>query len=326
MKKTKLKGGSLSGTFLCEPHEGNVFIRKEVSLIENREYGFQRWYSQFKRIQRYELIHPDMFPRIIGCGKDGDYAFFDMEYFSGSQTIFDFLSTNVGEQDVQRVFNALLGAMQKLHQVRIHSFASLAPLYIYEEIEQKIAACKENTRFNELLKAERLIINGKIVTPFTHNFEKYKQLFQRVFTDNIETFSHGNLTLENILYKPETNQILFIDPYEENIIDSNLADYSQILQSCNSRYELLNGLTIYVEREGISYRAPPSPGLEHFNKLFQSFLKATLTADEQIVVKLFEISQYMRMLPFKLEIDEDKMILFYGVGSSLLCDLLIDDK
>ena len=28
-----------------------------------------------------------------------------------------------------------------------------------------------------------------------------------------------------------------IDPYEENIIDSKFAEYSQILQSCSSKYE-----------------------------------------------------------------------------------------
>lgn len=45
MRKTRLKGGSLSGTYLCQPDHGEPFVRKEVSLVHNREYGFQRWYS-----------------------------------------------------------------------------------------------------------------------------------------------------------------------------------------------------------------------------------------------------------------------------------------
>ena len=110
MKKIKLKGGSLSGIFLCEPKIGKPFDRKEVPLIENREYGFQRWYSQFKRIQSYELLHPDMFPRITGCGKEGDSAFFDMDYFSDSQTIIDFLNSILNKNDIQIVFDALFQA------------------------------------------------------------------------------------------------------------------------------------------------------------------------------------------------------------------------
>ena len=44
MTKARLKGGSLSGTYLCTPSDGLPFVRKEVSLTANREYGFQRWY------------------------------------------------------------------------------------------------------------------------------------------------------------------------------------------------------------------------------------------------------------------------------------------
>ena len=48
----KLKGGSLSSTYLMENEKGK-FVRKMVSTKENREYGYMRWYSQMKKIQRY---------------------------------------------------------------------------------------------------------------------------------------------------------------------------------------------------------------------------------------------------------------------------------
>lgn len=45
MERTRLKGGSLSGTYLMRPPGGTPFVRKDASLTKNREYGFQRWYS-----------------------------------------------------------------------------------------------------------------------------------------------------------------------------------------------------------------------------------------------------------------------------------------
>jgi len=47
-----------------------------------------------------------------------------------------------------------------------------------------------------------------------------------------------------------------------------------------------------------------------FNKLFQQFLKKKLSPDERVITKLYEVSQFTRMLPFKKTIAKNKMILF----------------
>jgi hypothetical protein len=67
MKKISLKGGSLSRTSLIIENK-KKFVRKEVSLKLNREYGYQRWYSQLKRIHRYNKIFPKLFPELIDFG------------------------------------------------------------------------------------------------------------------------------------------------------------------------------------------------------------------------------------------------------------------
>ena len=40
-----------------------------------------------------------------------------------------------------------------------------------------------------------------------------------------------------------------------------------------------------------------------------------------MIIRLMEISQFIRMLPFKMEIDEDKMLFFYGLASYLFSEL-----
>ena len=46
-KKILLKGGSLSKTY----REGNKVV-KTIALTEEREYGYVRWYSQQKKMQK----------------------------------------------------------------------------------------------------------------------------------------------------------------------------------------------------------------------------------------------------------------------------------
>jgi hypothetical protein len=126
------------------------------------------------------------------------------------------------------------------------------------------------------------------------------------------------------VYQPKIKKITFIDPYEENIIDSKLAEYSQILQSSNSLYELYNSEKVAIHGNQVSIIKNVPYGLEYFNRLFKSFIKERLTPDEIKIVKLLEISQFVRMLPFKMEIDEDKMLFFYALGSSLFHDLKLE--
>ena len=64
-------------------------------------------------------------------------------------------------------------------------------------------------------------------------------------------------------------------------------------------------------------------GLDYFNSLFKKYLVGELTNDQYISVNLFEVSQFIRMLPFKKEIDKNKMLFFYVLASKLFTDIKI---
>ena len=326
MKKIFLKGGSLSKTYLCIPIFGKPFVRKDVLLISNREYGFQRWYSQLKRLQRYGSMFPGVFPKLIDYGRDGDLAYFNIEYIEDAQTAHEFLLQTSNVYLIDKMFDQLVSVMGVMHKTELPSFKSSSVLYIYEEIEQKINACMHNARFKEFSSYTEIFFNGKKVTGMQHILNEYIEMFGSVYKNPIETFTHGNLTLENILYQPACNKITFIDPYEENIIDSKLAEYSQLLQSSSSLYELYNLGAPRIEGNEVLLEVGSPSGLKYFNNIFNVFMKETLTTDQIRIVRLLEISQYARMLPFKMEIDENKMLFFYALGSYLFHELKLDWK
>lgn len=320
MIKIRLKGGSLSGTYLIE-EDGFSFVRKEVSLSINREYGFQRWYSQLKKMQRYSVLFPGIFPKILKYGHVNDLAYFDMEYLKDFVTGFEFLKSTNDYVKIVSFFNSLVVLMQKMHQVKIESNQEAILFYIEEEVNKKIADCYANVAFSNFLKHDYALFNGQQIPSFITQLEKFKQQMFDLYQNQKETFTHGNLTLENILYNPEQNKMIFIDPYEENIIDSSLCDCSQILQSCSSKYEILNDTTPIIKDNSVDVDIFKFEGLEIFHNMFNKYLCANYGENQYKLIKLFEISQYLRMLPFKMVVDENKMILFYTLASKLFFDI-----
>lgn len=319
--KTRLKGGSLSGTYLCTPSDGPSFVRKEVSLVKNREFGFQRWYSQLKRMQRYSVLFPGNFPKLLDYGRADDMAYFDMEYVPESSTVHEWLLTNPSESAIDQMFEALFRMMDGMYETRIASTRAPIDLYIYEEIEQKMKSCEDNARFREMASFPTVVFNGQEVAGLATMLRTLQQIARTAYSNTTETWSHGNLTLENILYQPSANRIILIDPYEENVIDSALADYSQVLQSCNSKYEIYNAAAPTIRGNRVEVSIDVYPGLEYFNDRFWKFLRERCSSDDITIIRLLEVSQFARMLPFKMEIDEDKMLFFYTLGSQLLHEL-----
>ena len=68
-KKIKIfKGGSLSSTSLINNDEFGDCILKEVSIENDREYGFVRFSSQIKRHIILKSFMPNNFPDILEMG------------------------------------------------------------------------------------------------------------------------------------------------------------------------------------------------------------------------------------------------------------------
>ena len=157
--------------------------------------------------------------------KDGNTGYFDIEYYDTAQNAHEFLENSNSQSEIDIFFDALIKMMNIMHKTNIESNSEAIDLYIYEEIEQKIKDCYDNQTFKDFINHEEIIFNGKDKTFFKKVLDKYKDLCSKYYLKPKETFTHGNITLENLLYIPKDNKFIFIDPYEENIIDSNLAEF-----------------------------------------------------------------------------------------------------
>ena len=311
MSIIKLKGGSLSSTYL---HNGK-FIRKKVSLNENREYGYVRWYTQLKKLQRYNSLYPNLFPKILNVSYEENEAFFDLEYMKGFKDIKrTFCEEDLSIFDLRDINKALWSAFEELHSTRYNPNPGASYLYYKEEVLQKLQDACLNPIFNEFFEKKEYYINDEKVFGIQNYLDDVENFFKGVNFLSEETI-HGNPTLENTLYSFDDKRIVFVDPYEESIIDTKFLDYAQVLQCSNSHYGFINDNSVLVLENKVKNRFLIPSNFTKFNNIFVSNIEES----RKEIVDVLEATQFIRMLPFKcLAGDLDKAKYFYVHACLLL--------
>jgi hypothetical protein len=312
---TKLKGGSLSATYLHQGQE--TFIRKTVSLTKNREYGYVRWFSQLKKLQRYNEMCPGLFPLVLAVGYEGDQAYFDLEYLKSFKDIKTIFSDSEYSADaIAKINTAVWAAFDQLHSKTYLTNPGGAGLYYKEEVEQKLADARSVVEFEEFYQLGDYDYNGQQVPGLDAYLPKLKEY---LLTANLESeeYIHGNPTLENTMYSFDYDRVMFVDTYEESIIDSKLLDYSQILQCSRSHYGYINDRAVTVDGNHVGHALTVPGNFTAFNQLFEQEL-ATRNLNSQLI-DILEATQFIRMLPFKaLAGDLNKAKYFYVHACYLL--------
>lgn len=307
MNIIKLKGGSLSSTY---HYVDQNIIRKKVSLKQNREYGFVRWYSQLKKLQRYNTMYPGLFPQVLNVSFDENTAYFDIEYMKGYKDLKTIFSEKeLSNNQIEKIKNALFDAFEKLHYTTYDSNKGAPYLYYKEEVLQKIHDSAVSSDFESFYNArDTYELNGEIIHSLKNYLNEIENFFKELTFIEEETI-HGNPTLENTLYSFDENRIIFVDPYEESIVDSRFLDYSQVLQCSSSYYGFINDRKVSVRDNILSFDESIPTNFKTFNDAFMSEFGDSRTIQ---IIKVFEATQFIRMLPFKIRaLDSDKAKYFY---------------
>ena len=314
MKLEDLKGGSLSTTELHEI-DGVRYIKKRINLVKEREYGFVRWYSQLKKIQRYSVQFPNICPKIIDVSYETNDAILTLEYMEGFRDIKTILSEDkLNEEQIIKIVDAVWSAFDILHSKKYPPIAGAPMLYYKEEVRQKLDDALHDHQFLEFFKNSVYEYNGQI----THGIFSYINELENIFSElelPTEENIHGNPTLENMLYSFEEDRVVFIDLYEESIIDSKFLDYAQVLQCSRSYYGYINDRDVVVKQSSVSHNLKAPKNFDTFNFYFE----AKLPNNWIKLIDVLEATQFIRMLPFKCRAGEVHKAKFFYVHA---CNLL----
>ena len=169
-KKIKLKGGSLSKTSLVIDGS-HKYVLKEISLNKNREYGFQRWYSQLKKLQRFELMFPGLFPKLLDFGYSNEYAYFKIEYIENSMNGYEFLSKETNNKKIKLFFENIFSQLKIIHDSKISYFPNSLELYFEEEVSQRLNDALKDKEFKVFAKNKEIIFQGQKCTSLIYNLD-----------------------------------------------------------------------------------------------------------------------------------------------------------
>ena len=247
-----LKGGSLSKTYRLPQYN---MVSKDVKLNREREYGFMRWYSQTKKMQRLSASHPDLFPKILDVHADDGTASLKMEWLDGYQDVKTILATKeLTEEQIFKISKAIWNGFNRIHSKTYDPIPGAGNLYYIEEVCKKFDdAVAFSDEFKEFAYRPAFEYNGQIV----HTWTDYLYDLGNFFSDLKlieENDILGNPTLENIMYSFEEDKVKFIDLYEESMIDTRFLDYSMVLQCSRSHYGYINDNEVLIGNISANHR------------------------------------------------------------------------
>ena len=176
------------------------------------------------------------------------------------------------------------------------------------------------------MKYDFIYINGKKYHNLEY-FKKYlnKEYLEKVFKNDYYSDIHGDFTIENIICKKDNKKgkdYYIIDPNTGNLHDSPYLDYGKLLQSIHGGYEfLMNTKTVSYNDNRIDFLFTKS---SKYYKLFDeyvNYLEKKFGAEGLKSIFYHEVIHWLRLLPYKIEKNGDRSLLFYAGLIIVLSDV-----
>ena len=308
----ELKGGSLSKTVIIDNGQ-RLLVRKFISSIENREYGLVRWQSQIRKLQLLQSYLGESVISIESLGFENGFYYYDMPFYDKAVNCSELLSDSVINVNIVSEITQLLS---KMTQISFGEVSGSMSVYLNNEVlyplrdSLKHLLSVRNGTFSDISSMKKEIESAIALTLVLIKRYKNKKIK--------ENLTHGNLTLENMLWDKDSKKLILIDPYSETYTESLCGDVSQISQSLLSGYEYIIKNKLYNDPSINDY---PYDKIPEKIKLFgRETIKLSSKFDwfDSDLHWIMYASQFIRMFPFKMHISAKQAFFFLIHGIKLL--------
>jgi hypothetical protein len=308
-----LKGGSLSRTEVIV-YRGRKFVRKFISSTENKEYGLVRWQSQVRKLQILNRYIPDSCIKIEKMGVIEQGYYYDTPFYETGLNGFEAIMNGVS---IDTIANEVDKLLSKMVEIKLGQSKGALSIYLNEEVYSPLCLALRNVNKSQLplRKEEFDLFRNKILIGIDIVRKMVEELSDEVIE---ETLTHGNLTLENMLWDTEKEKLILIDPYAETYCETIIGDVSQLLQSSESGYEFVSAFFDSNDIKVGSYPRDEIPnGLREFSKKILNLI-ANHTWYSERHLHIMKASQFIRMYPFKIIKAPRQGVAFMMHGIELL--------
>ena len=174
---------------------------------------------------------------------------------------------------------------------------------------------------------ENIIINGRSYRNFSHYFKFLsKEHLYEVFKTDAYSAIHGDLTIENIICKRNTDgqdNWYIIDPNTGNIHDSSNLDYAKLLQSIHGGYEFLMAIkNVEIEKNCINFTFTKSEAYTYLFYSLDTYLNNQFSYKRVRSIYYHEIVHWLRLMPYKMDKNGNRVLLFYAGMLMVMNDVI----
>lgn len=314
--------GSDATTLLCYDNNHNFYRKYAIGK------GKEKLNEQLIWLQEYKKYLP--LTKVLQFKLTEDYCYYDMEYDPKAIVFFNHIHSSPPEinwENLQQVLKDLRQGLYSIDAQLAESF--VVKSYIEEKVRFNLQKVKGSKLLKDILKYDNLIINGKPYKNLLH-YEQFlsDEYLYDIFRDDFCCKIHGDLTIENIVIvsgKNEGKPYYLIDPNTGNILDSDNLDYAKLLQSLHGGYEfLMKTQQITYSENKINFISTKSSAYEMLYDQFQGYMKEEFHENKIKSIYFHEIVHWLRLLPYKLEKNGERALLFYA-GFIIILNEIMDN-
>ena len=225
-----LHGGSFAQVFLVQLPSGKKVVRKFIEKRPEAAAHVDVLRRQYEDMKRMAFWSPSLVPTMLKAVETSDEYYYDMEYLEGCVEV-NACTNEVIAEVIERLYRTLCRDVY-VYRGPVDGKAWMEQ-YVAEKIKAKYKSLESfGPLFASATNDAFVVING----------ETYKGLCHYFATEDLSehlphTLSpiHGDMTLNNVLYHPETKDIRLIDPAGSRYVDAPELDMSKLLQDAIAR-------------------------------------------------------------------------------------------
>ena len=291
-----LKGGSFASVFLIKQNK-KLMVRKYIEKTKNNLIHYETLRRQLDDLKRFDYYSPGCVPKILNVYESPDEFYFDMEYLEHYDELIKY-PYSIIQSNLPKVIEKLKTEIY-CYKKEIDGKAWLNE-FLHSKIFSKYEMIENiDNIFYKLINNDYIVINEKKIKGLRYYFKTTDLNYFPRYVSPI----HGDLTLENILYNPITEDFKFIDQSGSRYVDPYEFDVAKLLQSLLAKYGDWDTLENLCEcKDGNEFVI--NEKLIDLDKEKYVFMLKEFDEDTDTVFKkgLFYLSMYLiRMLPFLLK-------------------------
>lgn len=303
--------GSNATTLLCIDTKGGYFYRKYAMGADG-----DKLYKQIEWLNKYKTVIP--LCEIIQFKKEPQYCFYDMVYSSDAVGMFEYAHSMPKEKAWAIIQKVIQRLEETLYQVNKRP-ADMETIhkYISGKVDKNVKKIQEAKWLKGLMEYEEIIINGIPYKNLPYYFKYLNQDFlSEVFKNDSYSAIHGDLTIENIICKRDAEDeenYYIIDPNTGNIHDSSNLDYAKLLQSIHGGYEFLMATkNVELIKNKINFTFTKSGAYNYLFQQFDEYLLNNFGWERSGSIYWHEVIHWLRLMPYKIEKNGKRVLLFYA--------------